>query len=448
MKEKKIIPPRVLKGFRDSLPAEELLRKNIQRKLEDTFERYSFVPIDTPVLEYTEILLGKGSGETDKQIYRFEDHGGRDVAMRFDLTVPFARYIAAHLQELKLPFRRYHIGKVFRGENTQRGRYREFIQCDFDIVGVDAVSADFEILQLVNNSFINIGVENIIIRLSHRGVFRSLLDRLGVMDRDVEILRTADRLEKAGAENVKKMLLDIVDPETADKILAFIQVKGTQEETLAVMEHFVGADDPSLLRLRELLSLIELSELAGRAVIDPSITRGLDYYTGMVFETFLKDNPGIGSVCSGGRYNDLASLYTKEKIPGVGGSIGLDRLLAALENTETAASAGYPGNILIFCMDETFLSFYHNLAEKFRKHGIAAEVFPEPKKIAAQFTYAERRGIPIGIICGEDEIKEGRINLKDLVTRESFPNLNETEALKTAAEILKRLGGNRIPEVH
>jgi histidyl-tRNA synthetase len=445
MKKKKIIEPRVLKGFRDSLPAEELKRKELQRKLEETFQNFGFVPIDTPILEYTEILLGKGSGETDKQIYRFEDHGGRDVAMRFDLTVPFARYIAAHLQELQLPFRRYHIGKAYRGENTQRGRFREFYQCDFDIVGADSVSADFEVLSMVGTSFKNIGVGDVVIRISHRGVFRSLLSRLDAADKTTEILRTVDKIAKIGPEKVKQELTEISDEGRAGKILSFIRKKDTPAETLDAMAAAVGKDDPAVERLRSLFSLIENTELSGTAVIDPSITRGLDYYTGLVFETFLTENPAIGSVCGGGRYNDLASLYTKEQIPGVGGSIGLDRLLAALEGMEDSSPPSFPGNVLIFCMDEKYLPFYHRLAEKFRNNGMGTEVFPEPKKIAAQFAYAERRNIPLGIICGEDEIREGRINLKNLVTRESFPNLDEKNAVQTAARLL---GKSREGSVH
>ncbi|MCK4516294.1 MAG: histidine--tRNA ligase, partial [Spirochaetaceae bacterium] len=326
-----LIEPRLLKGFRDFLPRDERERRRIEQILGQTFAAFGFEPIDTPILEYTEILLGKGGGETDKQIYRFEDQGDRDVAMRYDLTVPFARFMALHLHELPLPFKRFHIAKVFRGENTQRGRYREFVQCDFDIVGSDSASADFEIVLLMDRSFRAIGVDDIRIHLSHRGVFNSLLAHLGMTDRGEQVLRIVDKMRKIGETGVRAQLEEIAGAAATDTIMTYITRGSDNESTLESMRTLAPDAEEDLRRLSEVLQAAKSVGIVDRIVLDPSITRGLDYYTGIVFETFLTALPEIGSVCSGGRYNNLAGLYTKERLPGVGTSIGLDRLMAGLE---------------------------------------------------------------------------------------------------------------------
>jgi histidyl-tRNA synthetase len=359
------IEPMILKGFRDFLPVKEIERKRIINILEKNFESFGFVPIDTPVLEYTEVLLGKGGGETDKQVYRFEDKGGRDVSMRFDLTVPFARYMAKNRSDLYLPFKRYHINKVWRGENTQRGRYREFMQCDFDIVGLDTASADFEILMMMRDSMKALDIQNVTVHFSHRGIFNRLLNKLRIAENSVEILRIVDKLSKIGEEEVVKQLSDLTSIEKALEIVDFIKPASNSLETLKKMELAAGGPDEDSERLRTIFSYIQENEMDDSFRLDPSITRGLDYYTGIVYETFLNELPGIGSVCSGGRYNNLASLYTKEELPGVGASIGLDRLMAALEELGRSSDKKSFTDLLILAMDDKLFGYYHKLSSFF-----------------------------------------------------------------------------------
>ena len=325
------IEPKVLKGFRDFLPDREAARLALIRKLQAVFDRFGFAPIDTPVLEYAEVLLGKGGGETDKQVYRFTDHGGRDVAMRYDLTVPFARFMAAHLGELPLPFKRWHAAKVWRGENTQRGRYREFVQVDFDTVGTEAASADLEILLVMRESFLGLGLGDVKVHYAHRGVFNAFLARLGLGEQSVEVLRTIDKERKIGREKTRELLAEVAGAANADRILDYARIEGSAALTRAKLAEAAGKDAPGVKRLDEIGTALQALGVEPTFVLDPSITRGLDYYTGIVYETFLDRLPGIGSVCSGGRYDDLASLYTSQRLPGVGASIGLDRLMAAAE---------------------------------------------------------------------------------------------------------------------
>ncbi len=436
-----LIDPRVLKGFRDFLPEQERERQGIEATLSETFQDYGFVPIDTPVLEYTEILLGKGGGETDKQIYRFPDHGGRDVALRFDLTVPFARFMAAHVQELYLPFRRYHIAKVWRGENTQRGRYREFTQCDFDIVGVDTPSADFEILQVIEGSFRALGIERVRIHLSHRGVFNRFLSRIGCSGSGGEVLRIVDKLAKAGEESVRSMLEEVAPRESVGDILAFVRAEASYEATLDKMTRMAGGEGEDTERLKLLRAYMEELGVSRRFLLDPSITRGLDYYTGIVYETFLDDLPDIGSICSGGRYNNLAALYTKAELPGVGASVGLDRLTAALEELHLSLAHKTATEVIVLCLDDSLVGHYHAIAARLREGGLSCEVFPQKRKLASQFAYAERKGIPIAVICGADEHARNEVTLKDLGSRAS----NEQVPLVQAADAIRAM--RQRPEV-
>jgi len=424
-----IISPRVLKGFRDALPALEISRKEIQRSLEKSFENFGFVPIDTPALEYREVLLGKGGGETDKQVYSFQDHGGRDVAMRFDLTVPFARFMAAHAAELVLPFKRYHIAKVWRGENTQRGRYREFYQCDFDIVGTDCAAADFEILFMIKNSLEKLGVRGFRIHLAHRGIFNAFLEKLGLEQEGVEILRTVDKLPKVGEDKVMELLEPLTGSDKGALILKYIRAEKTPAQTLEKLTNLVGENDPSLQRITELFRLVEQTEIEDRVILDPAITRGLDYYTGVVYETFLTELPELGSVCSGGRYNNLAGLYTRQELPGVGASIGLDRLLAGLEELDRLSGKETTTRVLVFNMDDHLMGHYFYLAQELRNQDIGSEIFLESKKINKQFQFAERKGIPWALICGDEEKKAGKVNLKNLVTRDSHEAITLAEAV-------------------
>ncbi|HPE87927.1 MAG TPA: histidine--tRNA ligase [Spirochaetia bacterium] len=412
-----IIQPRVLKGFRDSLPRAEIERAAMIEALTGAFRSFGFVPIDTPVLEYAEILLGKAGGETEKQVYRFADAGGRDVAMRFDLTVPFARFMAEHAGELYLPFRRYHMAKVWRGENTQRGRYREFMQCDFDIVGVDTASADFDIVATIARSMAALGVPGATIRVNHRGVFNRFLERLGVADKSVEALRVVDKLAKIGEPETRRQLSELAGDAAADEIIAFISGGEAFGPTLDRMTRLAGGPNPDSERLAEIYEMAEACGLSGSIELCPSITRGLDYYTGVVFETFLSELPGIGSVCSGGRYNDLASLYTKQRLPGVGASVGIDRLIAALEELgRSGAKAGYT-RVLVANVEPALTPEYQAAAAALRDAGIACEVYPEPRKLVQQYAYAEQKGASHALIRGSDEKARGLWQLRDLAAR-------------------------------
>jgi histidyl-tRNA synthetase len=432
-----LIEPRIPKGFRDFLPQKEAARIQIVRRLQSVFERFGFLPIDTPVLEFAEVLLGKGGGDTDKEVYRFTDHGGRDVAMRFDLTVPFARFMAAHLQEVGLPFRRWHAAKVWRGENTQRGRYREFMQVDFDVVGVDSASADLEILLLMRESLAALGMESVGIHYAHRGLFNACLDRLGLQGSAVEVLRTIDKQRKIGTAKTRELLSGIAGEARAGDVLDLTRMEETSERTLSKLAAVAGQDHEGIPRLRQVATALEDLGVAATFSLDPSITRGLDYYTGIVFESFLSDLPDIGSVCSGGRYNDLASLYTRQRLPGVGASIGLDRLIAAMEELRITGGPSAPTSVLVLFLEEALLGTYHRVAAWLRSAGFAAEVYPEKKKLAHQFSYAEKRGIALAVVIGEAEAAAGTATLKDLRTRESFEGLNPTRLSEKASELLR-----------
>lgn len=428
------ITPRVLKGFRDFLPEMESRRKELIRTLENHFARFGFAPIDTPVLEYTNVLLGKGGGETDKQVYRFTDHGDRDVAMRFDLTVPFARFMALHHSELYLPFKRYHIAKVFRGENTQRGRYREFTQCDFDIVGTSAESADIEVVLLIISAMEALGVPGVTVHVSHRGVFNRFLAAHNVENESEEILRRVDKLRKIGHEKTRTSLGELTSDEIATKILTFIGAEGSAEEIINVMESLAGGDAEDTRRLRSIVGTMDHLGMSDRIVIDPSITRGLDYYTGVVFETFLTGAESIGSVCSGGRYDDLVSLYSKEAMPGVGASIGLDRLVAGLDELGGSIAPPAVADVLVTMQDPSLTSHYHKIAQELRALGVRCEVFPDEKKLSRQFAFAEKKGIPVALICGRAEYEVGTVNARILKERRNIDGLD----LRAVADEVRR----------
>jgi histidyl-tRNA synthetase len=439
-----IIEPKLLKGFRDYLPQDETARRALMETLERVFRSFGFVPIDTPALEYSEVLLGKGGGETDKQVYRFKDNGERDVALRFDLTVPFARFMALHVDELYLPFRRYHMAKVWRGENTQRGRYREFMQCDFDIVGVDSASADTDIILLIADALNALDIGGFKLRVNHRGSFNRFLSTLGIRDKSASVLRLVDKAEKIGKEELGKLLSAEIGDAAAAKVLAFIAKEGSFEETLAKIEELAGGPGDDTQRLRDIWKNVGEAGLSASLVLDPSITRGLDYYTGVVFETNLDALPEIGSVCSGGRYDELAGLYTAKRLPGVGSSIGLDRLLAALDELGTVKRRSGYTEVLVLDIEESLEPSYHKVARALRASGIAAEVFPEKRKLGSQFSYAERKGIPLAVIIGEDEVKKGEAQLRDLATRENaalpFRGGDAAAIVEKAKELLRRRG--------
>jgi len=406
------------------LPEAEIARRNLLEKIEASFRSYGFVPIDTPALEYSEILFGKGGGETEKQVYRFRDSGGRDVALRFDLTVPFARFLAEHRSELSFPFKRYHIAKVWRGENTQRGRYREFTQCDFDIIGSETAAADFEILHIMRNTLLAISGGDITIHINHRGIFNRFLSRLGLLEKSVEILRAVDKLAKIGPEAVKQTLSEFTGDAKAEEILKFTGIKGGFVEALGAMISESGPC-PELDRLSALRVFMLDAGIADSFVLNPSITRGLDYYTGVVFESFLTDLPDIGSVCSGGRYDNLVGLYSKEPLAGVGASIGIDRLIAGLEALGRIRAEKTYARIGIANIGSA--GACQALAEKLRERGVCCDVFLEEEKYPRQFQTAEKRGLRWLIIPDPSSPSEGALVLRDLEKRENleWPGIEE-----------------------
>lgn len=425
------IQPKILKGFRDFLPQDEILRSDLIEKLTKTFRSYGFVPIDTPVLEYTEILLRKSNGETEKQMFRFEDNGGRDVAMRFDLTVPFARFTAQHKEELYFPFKRYHISKVWRGEKPQAGRYREFVQCDFDTVGSDSAVSDFETLSLMKAALSAIGVDEIKIHVNHRGIFNRFLKKLGLSEKSEDILRAVDKIAKVGEEKVSAELEEITgNTDSSAKIIDYIKPLSSFEETLSHIEELAGGEDEDSKRMKTIFSMMKAEGIEGTYMLDPAITRGLDYYTGIVYETFLEKLPSIGSVCSGGRYDNLAGLYMKEKLPGVGSSIGLDRLIAGLSELGITNAKGSYLDVEIFNTDENLNVQYQEVAAKLRKEGISVEVFPDTVKINKQYSVTDKKQIPWGIMLSSNSETANTITLKNLKTREIFESISIEDAAR------------------
>ncbi len=430
-----LIQPKVLKGFRDFLPQDEILRAGLIEKLTNTYRAYGFVPIDTPVLEYTEILLRKSNGETEKQVFRFEDNGGRDVAMRFDLTVPFARFTAEHREELYFPFKRYHIAKVWRGEKPQAGRYREFVQCDFDTVGSDSASADFEILSLMKAALSSIGVDDITIHVNHRGIFNRFLTKTGCSDKSEDILRIVDKIAKVGEQEVKDELTEVTgSTSSAEQILDYIKPCDTFAQTLDKIEKLAGGPAEDSKRMRDIYAMMVAAEIDKAYVLDPSITRGLDYYTGVVYETFLNKLPSIGSVCSGGRYDNLAGLYMKDKVPGVGSSIGLDRLIAGLSQLGLATQKGSYLDAEIYNTSADLSIYYQKVAGLLRKAGVAVEVFPDSVKMSKQYAVTDKKNIPWGILISAEEAQNGTLTLKNLSTREQFQGITAEEAAQKILE--------------
>jgi len=434
----KIIEPKILKGFRDSLPEQEIRKKKMFKDLEETFSSFGFVPIDTPALEYTDVLLGKGGGETDKQVYSFKDNGERDVSMRFDLTVPLARFITANKSNILFPFKRYHISKVWRGENTQRGRYREFHQCDFDIVGSDSPSADIEILIMMKTSLEKLGITDFKIYLSNRGILNKFLEINEIRDKSAEILRIIDKISKIGKDKVKELLKELIGESKCIKILDFINPENGFEKTLDKLITLCNGDNIETDRLKVIYKALKENEIEKYYVLDPTITRGLDYYTGLVFETFLEGNRDLGSVLSGGRYNNLASLYTNEQIPGIGASIGIDRLIAALEKDDNKKPQSLC-DCIVFNIDDDLIGLLYKIAGEIRKKGISCEVFPENKKLNKQFAYAEKKNIPAGVIIGKDEKESGTITVKDLIARKNYEKIKIQDGIDKIVSIVREV---------
>ena len=420
------IKPRTLSGFMELLPADEALFDGMVKTLEKTYSLYGFTPLDTPLIEASDVLLAKGGGETEKQIYRFTK-GDADLSLRFDLTVPLARYVAQHSGELSFPFRRYQIGKVYRGERAQRGRFREFYQADIDIIGdgqLDIMN-EAEIPSIIYRAFTKLGLRRFRIRINNRKVLNGFFEILGLTDKAGDILRTVDKLEKIGAEKVTEILCDDlgIDSERAGKILGFISAGGDTASVLSSLEKYRGQNETFDTGSDELVTVIK--NMSGFGVpdefftVDLTIARGLDYYTGTVYETVMLDHPEIGSVCSGGRYDSLAEYYTDRKLPGVGISIGLTRLFFVLQdkNLLNRDYPSAPADVLIIPMTDDIAPAV-SLATYFREKGIRTQLYSEKKKFKAKIGYADKLGIPFAVFLGEDEISGGTVSLKNMKTGE------------------------------
>jgi histidyl-tRNA synthetase len=436
------IQPRTLKGFRDFLPGPMLRREHLIDTAKRVFRSYGYSPIDTPALEHSDILLGKGSDETDKQLYRFDDAGGRDVAMRFDLTVPLARFMAQHAGTLGAPFKRYHVGPVWRGENTQRGRFREFLQSDFDTIGTESIVADIETGLVIHDLFTALGFEAFTIRLNNRKILTGFLEHLDLTGQATAVLRSLDKLPKIGREAVTAELEEEADVSAsqADEILRLAALEGGDDDVMETLESLIASSETGTIGVGELRQVLEgmaaAGVPAGRVMVDVSIARGLDYYTGTVFETFLDALPDIGSCCSGGRYDDLASLYTKQRFPGVGASLGVDRLLAAMDELELGTRRETAASVLVVYFEEDRRDDYLALATRLRRGGLDVELYPEPRKIGAQLKYADRRGHRLAVIAGEQEWSAGTVQVKDLASGESV-EVPAAEAADTCHRLLE-----------
>lgn len=417
-----IIEPRTLSGFMELLPKDQVIFEKIKSEMEKVYQKYGFFPLDTPVLEDSRILLAKAGGETEKQIYRF-NKGDTDLTMRFDLTVPLAKYVAKNYSELTFPFRRYQIGKVYRGERAQKGRFREFYQADIDIVGDGSLSIvnDAEIPSIIYNLFKNLGIEDFVIRINNRKVLNGLFDNFGVKESAVDILRIIDKIDKIGRDSVAKELVELNVPETTvNEMLDILTFDGSNEEKVDRLKSFAGCNEVFDAGLEELTTVI--GYIAGFGVpsdyykIDLSIARGLDYYTGTVYETFIKNHPEYGSVCSGGRYDNLAGYYTKKSLPGVGISIGLTRLFYVLcENDFLNRAHESQIEALVIPMTED-MNYAVKTATELRRAGINTQIYLEEGKFKKKLTYGSRLTIPFCVILGSDEIEAGQVTIKNMST--------------------------------
>lgn len=423
------IKARTLSGFMELLPADQAKMERFMEVLRKTYSLYGFTALDTPIIEAAEVLLAKGGGETEKQIYRFMK-GDTDLAMRFDLTVPLAKYVAINYANLSFPFRRYQIGKVYRGERAQRGRFREFYQADIDIIGdgkLDIIN-EAEIPSVIYRTFSRLGLSKFVIRVNNRKILNGFYGMLGLSDKAGDIMRTVDKLDKIGAEKVKAILMGEeigLSSGDADEILKFIAIKGTNAEVLSALEGYRGRNEVFDTGLDELKAvaayLPEFGVPESNFAVDLTIARGLDYYTGTVYETLMVEHPEIGSICSGGRYDNLAGYYTDKSLPGVGISIGVTRLFYVLQEqgllSDEIVSA--PADVLVIPMSDD-MGYAIAAATTLRNAGVRTQLYTEQKKFKARMSYASKVGFPYVVLIGEDEIAEGKVALKDMATGEQL----------------------------
>ena len=448
------VTPRTLSGFMELPPAQQMKMERMMQILRDSYALYGFTPLDTPVIESAEVLLAKGGGETEKQIYRFQK-GDSDLALRFDLTVPLAKYVAAHYAELSFPFRRYQIGKVYRGERAPRGRFREFYQADIDVIGdgkLDILN-EAEIPAIIYSTFTKLGLTKFRIRVNNRKLLNGFYRMNGMQEKAGDIMRTVDKLDKIGPEKVKLLLIDEVKmlPCKAENVLDFMAIRGTNAEVLEALERYRGMDEVFDQGLDELNTVAKYLTDFGvpeeNFAVDLTIARGLDYYTGTVYETEMTEHPEIGSVCSGGRYDNLAEYYTDRQLPGVGISIGLTRLFYVLGEQGLLSDeiVTAPCDALVLPMTEE-LGFAVSAATALRRAGVRTQLYAEKKKFKAKMSYADRIGVPFAVFIGEDEVKEGLLSVKDMQTGEQVKLAPDEAAKLISARVAEKNAGSVIRE--
>ena len=416
--------PRTLPGFMELLPQDQILFNQIKETIQKNYEKFGFLPLDTPIIEDSKVLLAKAGGETEKQIYRF-NKGDNDLSLRFDLTVPLAKYVAKNYGSLAFPFRRYQIGKVYRGERQQKGRYREFYQCDIDIIGDGELSIinDAELPNVIYNTFKELGFGEFTICINNRKILNGLFESLNLSEEASDILRIIDKIEKIGKEAVIEELQKLnIEQEEIDKIMSFIAIDGSNDEKLKALNELGIVSEKFEKGLEELTEVVKYMRIFGipeqNFKIDLTIARGLDYYTGTVYETFLNEYKNLGSICSGGRYENLAEYYTDKKLPGVGISIGLTRLFYQLSEIGLIKSDKKAiSDVLVISMTDNF-EYVSKVAKKLRDEGKNVQVYYEDKKVKAKFKYADKLEIPYTVVIGDDEVESGSYSLKNMLTGE------------------------------
>ena len=448
------VSPRTLSGFMELLPEQQMKMERMMEILRQSYSVYGFTPLDTPIIESAEVLLAKGGGETEKQIYRFMK-GESDLALRFDLTVPLAKYVAGHYGELTFPFRRYQIGKVYRGERAQRGRFREFYQADIDVIGdgkLDIIN-EAEIPAIIYNTFSKLGITKFKIKVNNRKILNGFYAMNGMSERAGDIMRTVDKLDKIGAEKVRQLLIDDVKmlPCKAENVLDFMAICGSNDEVITALERYRGMDATFDQGLDELKTVTGYLAAFGvpeeNFAVDLTIARGLDYYTGTVYETEMTEHPEIGSVCSGGRYDNLAEYYTDKQLPGVGISIGLTRLFYVLNEQGLLSDeiVTAPCDALVIPMTDD-AGFAISAATALRVGGVRTQLYGEKKKFKAKMSYADKLKVPFVVLVGEDEINEGVLSVKNMQTGEQVKLSPAAAAEHIAAVIKERNSGAVIKE--
>lgn len=422
----KFIEPKILQGTRDFLPEDMAKRDYVMNRIKSVFVNFGYDTIQTPSIEYAETILGKYGEEATKLVYRFQDNGGRDIALRYDQTVPFARLVAANYKTLPMPFKRYQIGRVWRADRPAKGRYREFYQCDIDIIGTQNLLAESEIAAVMTRVFKELGFKNFVVKFNSRRLINSILDSLDIpKDQQASVIRILDKLDKVGLGDVAKDLEPLISQKTADQLLKVVSVTGTTGEKLDQLEKYEIAE------IKKFVDLAKSQGIESNLVFDPSLARGLDYYTGIIFEVFALD-VAIGSLCAGGRYDDLCSLFSPEKFSGVGVAFGFDRIIVAMEELGMLKDISLNSQVLVTYFDEATLTTSLEILNDVQKAGINVEIYFEPAKLAKQMKYADKKQIPFVIVCGPEEMERNEVTIKMMKTgkQKSIPQNQITNYFK------------------